>query len=64
MKLTRKQINEIAQHTPADMVGKQTSIYTVLGYFQKAGANWSYLAGWTYDGLLVVTRFGEIVRNV
>lgn len=64
MKLTKKQINLIAQHTPADLVGTHQGIVTDLGYYQPAGANWSYHAGWTYDGQLVVTQFGHVVGRV
>lgn len=61
MKLTKKQIDMIRQHTPENLKGKQVTISHTLGYFQPYEANWSYVAGWTYDGLLVVTRFGEIM---
>lgn len=61
MKLTRKQIEAIRDHTPDDMKGKQVRIDEVLGTYQKSGANWSYIAGWTYDNVLVVTMFGEVM---
>lgn len=61
MKLTRKQIEIIRSHTPDYMRGKQVKIDDVLGTFQKSDANWSYIAGWTYDGELVVTVFGEVM---
>ncbi len=61
MKLTKKQIDIIRAHTPEELKGTQTTISQTLGYFQPYEANWSYLAGWTYDGVLVVTRFGEVM---
>lgn len=61
MKLSKKQIDLIRKNTKKDLKGYHASIAEVLGYFQRAGANWSYIAGWTYDGDLVVTRFGEIL---
>lgn len=60
MKLTKKQINEIIKRTPKKLKGYHESIETVLGYFTKQGANWSYKTGWTYNGDLVVTVFGEV----
>lgn len=61
MKLTKKQIDLIREKTDRDLVGTQQSIYTELGYYAPANANWSYRAGWTRDGQLVVTRFGEVM---
>ena len=61
MKLARKQIDLIRAHTPAELKGKHVSIAQMLGYFQPTEANWSYIAGWTHDGQLVVTRFGEVM---
>lgn len=61
MKLTKKQIDLIREHTPEELKGKQPGIFQSLGYFMPSGANWSYQAGWTYDGVLVVTRFGQVV---
>ena len=61
MKLTKKQIDIIRSQTPAELKGKQTTISMMLGYYMPSGANWSWQAGWTYDGQLVVTRFGEIM---
>lgn len=60
MKLTKKQIDLIIEHTKKELKGTQTSLMECLGYYQKSGANWSYIAGWTYDSDLVVTVFGEI----
>jgi hypothetical protein len=60
MKLTKKQIDLIIEYTKKELKGKSTSIFKTLGYYQKNNANWSYLAGWTYEGDLVVTVFGEI----
>lgn len=59
--LTKKQIETIRRHTPEALKGTQVMICETLGYFQPAGANWSYRAGWTRDGILVVTRFGEVM---
>lgn len=61
MKLTRKQIEIIRSHTPEELKGKQVRIAETLGTYQKSGANWSYIVGWTYDGDLVVTAFGEVL---
>lgn len=61
MKLTKKQIDAIRAHTPEELKGKQVHLAETLGHFQKSGANWSYIAGWTYDGALVVARFGEVL---
>lgn len=60
MKLTKKQIELIIKNTKKELKGKYASIAQTLGYFQKTGANWSYVAGWTYDGDLVVTVFGQV----
>lgn len=60
MKLTWKQIIAIINHTPPELKHKQDHLNETLGYFQPSGANWSYRAGWTYEGNLVVLRFGEI----
>lgn len=60
MKLTRKQIIAIINPTPPELKHKQDHLDETLGYFQPSGANWSYRAGWTYEGNLVVLRFGEI----
>ena len=61
MKLTKKQIDAIREHTPAELKGKQDHIRESLGYYMPSGANWSYCAGWNYDGILIVTRFGEVM---
>lgn len=60
MNLTKKQIDAIIANTKKELKGKSASIAQTLGYYQKSGANWSYIAGWTYDGYLVVTIFGQI----
>lgn len=60
MKLTKDQVNAIKAHTPADLKGKQVSIWDELGHYSKPSANWSYRAGWTREGVLVVTVFGEV----
>ncbi len=59
--LTRKQIDEIIRHTPEELKGTFAKIEDRLGKFQKSGANWAYIAGWTKEGVLVVTAFGEIM---
>lgn len=61
MKLTKKQIDTIKAHTPAFLRGTQPIIIETLGYFMPAGANWSYRAGYTDNGILCVTRFGEVM---
>lgn len=61
MKLTKKQIDVIIENTKKELKGTSKSIYTELGYFRRCDANWSYVAGWTYNGDLVVTRFGEVL---
>ena len=61
MNLTMKQIKMIIKHTPDALKGTYPTIVESLGYFMKAGANWSYRAGWTADGILVVTVFGQVV---
>lgn len=61
MKLTKKQINIIRENTDPTLKGQHKSIWTTLGYFTPAGANWSYIAGYTVDHELVVTRFGEVM---
>lgn len=61
MKLTKKQIEIIRKQTPAELKGTQPSIIQTLGYFMPSGANWSYKAGFTFDGVLVVTLFGTVV---
>ena len=61
MKLTKKQIDIIRAHTPESLKGSQVTVSQTLGFFQPYEANWSYVAGWTHDGILVVTRFGEVM---
>lgn len=60
MKLTWKQIIAIKNHTPLELKGKHTTLEETLGRFQPLNSNGIYLAGWTHEGDLVVTRFGEI----
>lgn len=60
MKLTKKQIEIIIEQTRKDIKGKSASLYKTLGYYMPSNANWSYQAGWTYEGDLVVTQFGII----
>ena len=58
MKLTKKQIEIIIAHTPVELKGTYPAIIANFGYFMKTDANWSYRAGYTSDGYLVVTVFG------
>ena len=60
MNLTKKQIEIIKKQTKPELKGRDASIAVLLGTYTKSGANWSYLVGWTYEGDLVVTVFGEI----
>ena len=60
MRLTKKQIDLIIKNTKKELKHKQISIDELLGIYTKAGANWSYKAGFTIDGDLVVTVFGEV----
>ena len=60
MKLTKKQLKVIASQTPADMIGKQVSICDSLGYYSRPDWNWGYRAGFTSDGVPVVTCFGDV----
>jgi len=60
MNLTKKQINLIIENTKKELKGTFTSISKILGYFQKADANWSYQAGWDHENNLIVTVFGEV----
>ena len=66
MKLTKKQIEIIKENTPKALKGQQIGSMSIdyLGYYQKASANWRYIAGFTdYNGVkvLVVTVFGEVL---
>lgn len=65
MRLTKKQIDLIRQHTPEELKGQQIgSGLSTLGYYMPANANWSYQAKFIdHSGvtILVVTRFGEIM---
>lgn len=61
MKLAKQQIDAIREHTPSELKGKQVSLLDELGHYRKPSANWSYRAGWTRDGILVVTVFGEVI---
>ena len=60
MKLTKKQIDIIINHTPEELKGTFKTIVCELGYFMKAETNWAYHAGYTADGFLVVTVFGQV----
>ena len=60
MNLTKKQINLIIDHTPAELKEKQVTIFESLGSYSRPEWNWGYRAGWTYDGKLVVTCFGVV----
>jgi len=62
--LTKKQMQQIIDRTPEKCKGEipgSSYIREPLGRFSPSGANWSYVAGWTKDGDLVVLRFGEVV---
>lgn len=64
MKLTKKQIDAIRSHTSKtypEIVGTFPCIEEELGCYTPANANWGYHAGWTTDGDLVVTLFGEVL---
>lgn len=61
MKLTKKQIEIIRKQTKKELKGQQKSICVTLGFFHPSDANWSWVAGWTFEGDLVVTRFGEVM---
>lgn len=61
MKLTKKQIEKIIDHTPTELKGKQVTLFETFGSYSRPGWNWGYRAGWTADGILVVTRFGEVM---
>jgi len=63
-KLTKKQIRQIIDHTPAELKGTSPGssiIREPLGYYSPTDANWSYVAGWMKDGTLVVVRYGQIM---
>ena len=61
MKLTKKQIDLIRANTPEALKGTFQSIATPLGDYYLSNANWGYHAGWTKDGVLLVTRFREVM---
>lgn len=61
MKLTKKQINLIVEQTRPELIGTHQHIHTWLGSYMPSNANWGYHAGWTKDGDLVVTVFGEVM---
>lgn len=64
MNLTKKQIDIISRYTPKELKGKSCSLWSTLGYFSPAGANWSYMAGYVQykkQYVLVVTLFGKII---
>lgn len=60
--MTLKEIKKISAHTREELIGTFQTIDQELGYFMRSEANWSYRCGWTRDGDLVVTVFGEVVR--
>ena len=65
MKLTKKQINQIREHTPKEIIGN-THFVSIehFGYFQPYDANWAYIAQWVRiaeQEYLVVTLFGEVL---
>lgn len=61
MTLTKKQINLIIKQTPERLRKTREDLFPVLGTFTDAAANWSYVDGWTKEGLLAVTVCGIIV---
>ena len=72
MKLTKQQIDIIRENTPKELKGRtDLSMIADLGRYQKAGANWSYKAGWVQylmddieayrTKVLVVMMYGEIM---
>ena len=61
MKLTKKQIVAIIQHTPDELRNQPVHLTETWGDYQPSNANWSYRAGWTSDGALVVDYFGKIL---
>ena len=63
-RLTKRQIQQIIKRTPAELKGTSPGssyIREVLGAYTPVEANWSYVAGWTADGTLVVIRYGEVM---
>ena len=63
-RLTKRQIQQIIKRTPIELKGTcpgSSYIREVLGAYTPAEANWSYVAGWTAEGQLVVIRFGEVM---
>ena len=64
MKLTRKQIEIIQEHTPRELWGKHLPFTCDFGWHMKMGANWSYQVGYVaHNGnqILAVKVFGQIV---
>jgi len=63
MKLTKRQIDNIIEHTPAELKGFQKSFESDFGWYMKRDANWSYQAGWVQHNsgfVLAVKVFGII----
>jgi len=60
MTLTKKQVDLVIKNTKPELKGTQVTIAQSLGYYMKSQANWSYQVGWTYEGDLVCTVFGEV----
>ena len=60
-RLTKHQIQQIIKRTPDELKGTYPHIREVFGIFTVKDANWSFIAGWTDDGKLVVTRYGEVL---
>ena len=63
-RLTKKQIKQIIDRTPAELKGTcpgSSYIREVFGTYTPAEANWSYVAGWTEDGILGVIRYGKVM---
>lgn len=64
MKLTKAQIDRIIKNTHPELKGQNHGSFILaeeLGSYTPTEANWSFRAGWTNNGDLVVIRFGEIM---
>ena len=59
-RLSKRQIDAIIRRTPESLKGTFHGFEEILGYYSKADTNWAYIAGWTKDGDLVVTVFGQV----
>lgn len=59
-RLSKRQIDAIIKRTPAHLKGTFPKIEETFGYYAKPETNWSYIAGWTKDGDLVVTVYVQV----